>query len=80
MSVVTVLLAALGGALVAAYGLWDLGADRSVASFACAVVRVVTLGRVRLSSEGDYSRAIGIAGITVLVIFIAFVIIVSRVH
>ena len=80
MSFVTVLLAAFGGALVAAYALWDLGADRWLATFGCAVVRVVTLGRVRLSCDGDYNRAMGISAITLLVIFIAFVLIASRVH
>ena len=79
MSFVTVLLAALSGALFAAYVFWDLGADRLVANFACAFVRVVTLGRVRLSSEGDYARAMAIAGITVVVVFVAFAIVASRV-
>ena len=51
-----------------------------LASLGCAVARVVTLGRIRLSSEGDYSRAMGISAITLLVIFIAFVVIASRVH
>ena len=80
MSFVTVLLAAFGGALVAAFALWDLGGERLLASFGCAVVRVVTLGRVRISTDEDYSRAMGIAAITLIVIFMAFVIIASRVH
>ena len=80
MSFVTVLLAAFGGALVAGYALWDFGADRVLASFGCVVLRVVTLGRVHLSVDEDYSRAMGIAAMTLLVIFVAFVIIASRVH
>ena len=80
MSFLTVLLAAFGGALVAAYVLWDLGADRLLASFGCAVVRLVTFGRVRLSSDGDYSRAMGISAITLIMIFVAFVILASRVR
>ena len=80
MSFLTVLLAAFGGALVAAYALWDLGAERLLAGFGCVVVRVVTLGRVHLSLDEDYSRAMGISAITLLVVFVAFIIIASRVH
>ena len=80
MTFLTVLVAAFGGGLVAAYTLWDLGAEDWLASFGCAVVRVVTFGRVRLSSDGDYSRAMGIATMTLLVIFVSFIIIASRVH
>lgn len=80
MTFVTVLLAAFGGALVAAYALWDLGVERLLASFGCVGLRVVTLGRVRLSLDEDYSRAMGIAAITLLLIFVAFVVLASRVH
>jgi hypothetical protein len=70
----------LGVALLAAYILWDLAADRLLASFGCVVVRLITFGRVRLPSDTDYSRAMGIAAMTLLVIFVAFAIIALRLH
>jgi hypothetical protein len=80
MSALTILVAVFGAALIVAYALWDSGADRLLATLACVVVRVVTFGRVRLSSDQDYSRAMGISAMTLLVIFVTFVIIASRVH
>jgi len=79
-TIVTVVAVLVAAALVVAYALWDLAADRLLASFGCAVVRLVTFGRVRLSAEGDFTRAMGIAVMTLLVIFVTFVIIASRVH
>lgn len=80
MSALTILVAIFGAALVVAYALWDFGADRLLASLGCVVARVVTFGRVRLSSDADHSRAMGISAITLLVIFVTFVIIAARVH
>lgn len=79
-AILTVSVVVLGVALFVANALWDLSADRLLASFGCVVVRLVTFGRVRLSSDADHSRAMGIAAITLLAIFVAFVIVASHVH
>ena len=71
---------ALGIIVVLAYALWDFGVDRLLAAFGCAVVRVVTFGRVRFSSDSDYTRAMGVAAITLVLIFVAFALVASRVH
>jgi hypothetical protein len=75
-----ILAVVLGAVLLIAYALWDLAADRLLTAFGCAVVRILTFGRVRLSSDTDYSRAMGIAAITLIAIFVAFALIASRVH
>ena len=80
MTITTILLALFGAMLVAAYALWDLGAVRLLASFGRFVLRAVTFGRVAVASDSSESQAIGIATVTLLVIFILFVIIASRVH
>lgn len=42
MTITTILLAVFGSLLIAAYALWDLGAERLVASFSRLVVRTMT--------------------------------------
>jgi hypothetical protein len=79
MRATTILLAVFGAMLVAAYALWDFGADRLLAGFGRLVIRTVTLGRIRLASDADESTAMGISAVTVLVIFVSFLIIASRV-
>jgi len=76
----TVVAGLLGAILVAVYFLWDFAADRLLASLACGLVRAITFGRVRLSPEEDFTRAMGISAITLIVVFVAFAIIASRVH
>ena len=78
--ILTVAAVVLGAIFVVAYVLWDVAADRLLAIFGCAVIRLITFGRVRLSAEEDFTRAMGIAAMTLLVIFVAFVIVASRVH
>ena len=78
--ITTALLAVFGGLLVLAYALWDLGADRTVASFGRLVIRVIRLGRVRIAPETDESTAIGISAATVVALFLCVLIIASRVH
>jgi hypothetical protein len=80
MTATTILLAVFGAMLVAAYALWDLGANRLLASFGRLVIRAVTLGRIRMASDADESTAMGVSAITLLVIFVSFLIIASRVH
>ena len=80
MTVTTILLAVFGVMLVGAYALWDLGAERLLASFGRFVLRAVTFGRIAIASDSSESQAIGIATATLLVIFILFLIIASRVH
>jgi hypothetical protein len=80
MMLLTILALILGGVLVIAYVLWDIAADRLLAAFGCAVVRILTFGRVRLSSDTDYNRAMGIAVITLITIFVTFALVASRVH
>jgi hypothetical protein len=80
MTTTTILLAVFGALLVAAYALWDLGADRLLASFGRFVVRTITFGRVRIASDADETTAMAVSAATLLVIFISFVIIASRVH
>jgi hypothetical protein len=80
VTITTVLLAGFGAMLVAAYALWDLGADRLVASLGRFVVRTITFGRIRLASDTDYPTAMAFSAGTLLVIFICFLIIASRVH
>jgi ABC-type Fe3+ transport system permease subunit len=79
-TITTILLAVFGALLVAAYALWDLGADRLLASFGRFVVRAITFGRIRLESDTDYPAAMAMSAATLLVIFISFLIIASRVH
>lgn len=66
----------LAGACVS----WEIGADRLLASFGRLMIRAVTFGRVRLSAQADESAAMGVAAITLVMIFVSFVIIASRVH
>jgi len=71
MTITTILLAVFGALLVAAYALWDLGAERLVASFGRLVVRTMTFGRVRIAEDADESTAMVISVATVLVLFVA---------
>ena len=80
MTITTILLAVFGALLVAAYALWDLGAERFVASFGRLVVRAMTFGRVRIAEDADETTAMAISAATVLVLFLSFLIIASRVH
>jgi hypothetical protein len=80
MTLTTILLAVFGAMLVAAYALWDLGADRLLASFGRFVVRTITFGRVRIASDTDFPTAMAVSATTLLVIFLSFLIIASRVH
>ena len=80
MTITTILLAVFGALLVAAYALWDLGAEGLVASFGRLVVRTTTFGRVRIAEDADESTAMAISVATVLVLFVAVLILASRVH
>jgi hypothetical protein len=80
MTITTILLAVFGAFLVAAYALWDLGAERLVASFGRLVVRTMTFGRVRIAEDADESTAMAISVATVLVLFVAVLILASRVQ
>ncbi len=80
MTIATILLAVLGALLVAAFTLWDLGADRLVAGFGRLVIRALTFGRVGIAEEADESTAMAISAATVLVLFLSVLIIASRVH
>jgi hypothetical protein len=80
MTITTILLAVFGALLVAAFALWDLGAERLVASFGRLVVRTMTFGRVRIAEDADESTAMAISVATVLVVFVAVLILASRVH
>ena len=60
-------------ALFLAYALWDLGAEHLVASVGCFIIRVLTLGRVRLPPEQiDSTGAILAGAVTVIFFFFAF--------
>jgi len=80
MTITTILLAVFGALLVAAYALWDLGADRLVAGFGRLVIRALTFGRVRIAEDADETTAMAISAATVLVLFLSVLIIASRVH
>jgi len=80
MTITTILLAVFGAFLVAAYAPSDLGAERLVASFGRLVVRTMTFGRVRIAEDADESTAMAISVATVLVLFVAVLILASRVH
>ena len=80
MTITAILLAVFGGLLVAAYALWDLGADRLVAGFGRLVVRTLTFGRVRIPEDADENTAMAISAATVIVLFLSVLIIASRVH
>jgi hypothetical protein len=80
MTITTILLAVFGALLVAAYALWDLGADRLVARFGRLVIRTLTFGRVRIGEDADETTAMAISAATVLVLFLSVLIIASRVH
>ena len=67
MNFVTFLLAICGAMLVAAYVLWDLGADRALASFGRLVIRAITFGRVRIASNEDESTAMAVSAATLQV-------------
>ena len=78
MTIATTLIAIFGALLVAAYALWDLGADRLVASFGRLVVRTITFGRIRIAEDADETTAMAISAATVLVLFLTVVFIASR--
>jgi len=78
MTITTTLLAIFGALLVAAYALWDLGADRLVASFGRLVVRTITFGRIRIAEDADETTAMAISAAVVLVLFLSVVFIASR--
>ena len=78
MTIATTLLAIFGALLVAAYALWDLGADRLVASLGRLVVRTITFGRIRIAEDADETTAMAISAATVLVLFLTVVFIASR--
>jgi len=80
MTITTILLASFGALLVAAYALWDLGADRLVAGFGRLVGRALTFGRVRIAEDADETTAMAISATTVLVLFLSVLIIASRMH
>jgi hypothetical protein len=80
MTITTILLAVFGALLVAAYALWDLGADRLVAGFGRLVILTLTFGRVRIAEDADETTAMAISAATVLVLFLSVVILASRVH
>ena len=80
MNFVTILLAAFGGALVAAYAAWDLGADRLLAGFGRLMIRIVTFGRMRIAPDEDESAAMGVSAVTLIVIFLAVIIAASLLH
>ena len=78
MTITTTLLAIFGALLVAAYALWDLGADRLVASFGRLVVRTITFGRIRIAEDADETTAMAISAAVVLMLFLSVVFIASR--
>ena len=80
MTITTMMLGVFGALLVAAYALWDLGAERLVASFGRFVLRTMTFGRVRIAEDADETTAMAISAATVLVLFLSVLIIASRVH
>ena len=80
MTIMTILLAVFGALLVAAYALWDFGADQIVAGFGRLVVRTLTFGRVRVGEDADETTALAISAATVLVLFVSVLIIALRVH
>ena len=80
MTITTILLSVFGALLVAAYALWYLGAERLVSSFGRLVVRTMTFGRVRIAEDADESTAMAISVATVVVLFVAVLILASRVH
>jgi hypothetical protein len=80
MTITTLLLTVFGALLVAAYALWDLGADRLLAGFGSFVLRAITFGRVRIASDTDFPTAMAVSAATLLVIFLSFLILASRVH
>ena len=78
MMITSVLLAILGALLVAGYALWDIGADRWVASFGRLVVRAISFGRVRIGDDADETTVMAISVATVIVLFLSLVFIASR--
>ena len=80
MTITNILVAVFGALLVAAYALWDLGADRFVAAFGRFVIRAITYGRIRIPADTDYPTAMAVSAGTLLIIFLSFLIIASRVH
>ena len=80
MTITTILLAVFGGLLVAAYALWDLGAEWLVASFGRFVVRIMTFGRVRIAEDADDGTVMAVSLVTVLVLLVSVLIIASSVH
>ena len=65
---------------MAAYGAWDLGADRLLAGFGRLMIRLVTFGRIRIAPDEDESTAMGVSALTLIVIFLAVVFAASRLH
>jgi hypothetical protein len=80
MTITNILLLVFGATLVAAYALWDLGADHLLASFGRLIIRAVTFGRIRLASDEDETTAMAGSVAVVLVTFVCLLIIASRAH
>jgi hypothetical protein len=80
MTITTILLAVFGALLVAAYALWNVGADRLVAHFGRVIISTLTFGRVRIAEDADAGTAMAVSAATVLVLFLSVLIIASRVH
>ena len=61
----------LSALLVASYAFWDLGADRLSVCFGRLIIRVLSFGRIRVTSEIDEGTAIGVSTCIMLTLFFA---------
>jgi len=70
-----------GAAFVIIYALWDFGAEHLVAAIGRFVLRVLTLGRLRISADHiDDTGAIVAGAVTVIFFFVVFVVAASIVN
>ncbi len=69
MSASTIVIGILGAGLIIAWACMDYGGEQLIASFGRALVRLVTLGHVRLP-ESDDSTAMGIGAAAIITFFL----------
>jgi hypothetical protein len=79
MTVSTISLSLLGGLVILSYALWRF-ADHTLATIGRWIVWAVTLGHIRLSADSSESTAMGIAALTLITVFVTFVILAAYVH
>jgi len=79
MTFSTVAVSLFGVLVLVCYALWRF-ADHALAAIGRSIVRAITLGHIRLSDDSSESAAMGIAALTFVMVFVAFIILAAYAH